>query len=109
MGGTESDTELDDDAAAQCVIDLVDELELLIELRDRFGVPALQRLEVAEPHPGADNQHALLARQGILLERNGAACGRFAPDEVTAEGEAVRKLQRLPADLRVSGASQLVP
>jgi hypothetical protein len=53
------------------VVDHREELELSLELFDRFLVPTFQRLEMTESHVGSDDEHAFLPREERLLQRDG--------------------------------------
>ena len=67
------------DAAAQGVVDALQELQLRARTASHgLPVPALQRQDVAQAHVGAHDHDALLARQELLLELDGAASGGLA-------------------------------
>src|SRR6185503_2123720 len=54
--------QLDEDPAAQRVIGAHQEVDLALEIRDRFGVASLERRQVAGSHVGTGDEQTLAAR-----------------------------------------------
>ena len=84
------------------IVALAGEDHLAVILRDRVVVSALQVIDVAEPRVGADDLHALVAPQVLLLRIDRPAGHLFGPFEIAQVGQAVRQGRRDPtAFLRV--------